>query len=206
MKSPIKHIVVFDIETTGLKYDKNAIIEIACCAFDIDLNDVKEYQSGVMKIYGNREIQDEALQHNGISRTQIENGKDPKVVLSELILYFKSLNTGRDKVVLAGHNIDKFDIPFLSDFFNHFGQNLADLVNVDLTLDTMWWARLKAAEQTNYKLGTCCDVENIQLVNAHRAVADTRANKELIKKYLRNLRSEATGKSNEVKHRQSFQF
>ena len=206
MKTPVNNIMVFDIETTGLNPEKNAMIEIACCIIDNELNDVFEYESGVMKIYDNREIQQQALQANGISISQIENGKEPKQVLEELVNLFKKYSSGRNKPILSGHNIDKFDIPFVANFFSVFNKNFEDFVNTDLTIDTMWWARLRRNEQTNYKLGTCCEVENIELVNAHRAISDTRANKELVKKYLRCLRSEEGSNRSEKRYRQTFEF
>lgn len=206
MKSPIDRICVFDLETTGLSSEKNAIIEIAACIIDNELNDVVEYESGVMSIYDNREIQQQALQANGITMSQIENGRDAKEVLDEFILFLKNNKLGRNKVVLAGHNIDNFDIGFISNFFSVFGKNFEDYVNTDLTIDTMWWARLKRIEQENYKLGTCCQIENIELINAHRAINDTRSNKELVKKYLKSLRSEGESKKEEVRFRKTFEF
>ena len=206
MKSPISHIIVFDIETTGLSSEKNAMIEVACCVIDNELNDVVEYESGVMSIYDNREIQSQALQANGITMNQIENGRDPKEVLNELINLFKKYSSGRNKPVLSGHNIDKFDIPFVANFFNFFGKNFEDYVNTDLTIDTMWWARLRRNEQVNYKLGTCCEIEGVELVNAHRAISDTRSNKELVKKYIRSLRSEGDSNKEEKRFRKTFEF
>lgn len=206
MKSPINYIVVFDIETTGLSAEKNAMIEVACCVIDSELNDVTEYESGVMQIYDNREVQQQALQANGITMNQITNGRDPKEVLNELINFFKKYSSGKNKPVLAGHNIDKFDIEFMSNFFNVFGKNFGDFVNTDLTIDTMWWARLRRNEQENYKLGTCCTIEGIELINAHRAINDTRSNKELVKKYLRSLRSEGDSNKEEKRFRKTFEF
>ena len=44
MVSPIEVFLVFDLETTGLNPEKNAIIEIACCPFDIHLKDLPEFK------------------------------------------------------------------------------------------------------------------------------------------------------------------
>ena len=205
MKTPIINIVVFDTETTGLSKDKNAIIEIYCCGFDNELNDIKEFHSGVMKIYGNREIVEQALQANGITRDQIATGNDPQEQIEKLCAYFKSLAVGRNKPVVAGRNIDKFDLPFMNDMFAYFKKNLADYINDEFTIDTMHWARLKRVEQTNYKLGTCCEEEGIELINAHRAQADTIANKQLVKKYIQNLRSDSEMKK-EKRFRATFEF
>ena len=42
--------------------------------------------------------------------------------------------------------------------------------------------------QENYKLGTCCKAEGVELVDAHRALADTKANALLMVQYLKSLR------------------
>ena len=188
MKSPIVKYVVFDIETTGLKKDKNAIIEIAACSFDQDLNDGKSYESGIMSVYDNREIEQRALDSNGITNGQIINGRDPKVVADEFYNYLKGLTAGKNKVVLCGQNSDKFDIPFLNDFFTFFDKDLSEVANSDFTIDTLWLSRVKYPELTNFKLGTLCSENGVELSNAHRAMADTKATMELIKIYIRNLR------------------
>ena len=195
MKSSVQAICVFDTETTGLVAAKNAVIEVACCAFDIDMNDLPEYHSGIMNIYDSREIQDGALNANGITREQIRAGADPRQTLDNFCKYLSSLKIGGKLPILAGHNIDKFDVPFIDSWFSFYKQDLSKYVNFDLTIDTMWWSRLMWPEQENYKLGTCCSTAKIELVNAHRAIADTRANRDLVKFFLRNMRSEAGSES-----------
>lgn len=206
MKSAVQTILTFDLETTGLSFEKHAMIEIACCPFDNELNDLPEFTSGIMQIYDNREIQDQALAANGITRDQIKNGRDPKVVIEELCKYLESLKVGKTLPVVSGHNIDKFDIPFLDNFFTFHKKDLSKYVNFDLTLDTMWWSRIMWTEAENYKLGTCCSTLQIELVNAHRALADTRANKDLIKTFIRNMRSKSNAESTEKRYRTTFQF
>lgn len=206
MISPIHNIVVFDLETTGLKAEVNAVLEIACCPFNADLEDLKEFESGVMKIYDNREINQGALNANGITMAQINNGLDPEQVAIKLVKYLDSLKSGRNKPILAGHNIKEFDIPFLEDYLKVFKLDLSKYVNLKFTIDTMWWARTKWKELPNFKLGTCCEEAGIELVNAHRAINDTRANKELVKYFLRNLKNDTRGSSEKEYKRPKFQF
>ena len=207
MKSQISNYIVFDLETTGLNPEKHAIVEIACCGVDSDLNDIEEFDSGIMKVYGDREITDGALNANGITREQIENGNDPKEQVEKLIKYFERMKDGRNKPVLVAQNGDKFDIPFLDNMFSVFGKDLSKYVNEDFTIDTMWWARVKWKELPNYKLSTLCENSNVELVNAHRAINDTRATKELMKTFIRSLRSENSGdKNKEKRYRHTFEF
>jgi DNA polymerase III epsilon subunit-like protein len=205
MKTPIEVYAVFDLETTGAhsrnhfwtpkgsneqKQGNGAIIEIAVCPFDKNLNDLPEYNSGVMNVNSDRGINQIALDKNNITMDQIKNGRDPAEVAKEFKYYMKSLSRIGSKIVLCGQNIDKFDIPFLVDYLSEYNIDLSTLANEDYTIDTMWWARTKYVESVNYKLGTLCANENIDLQNAHRAINDTRANKDLVKKYIRNLRGE----------------
>ena len=205
MKSPLVNFVVLDTETVGLNPQKNCLIEIFCCGFDNEMNDLKEFHTGVMQLYDkNREVSPQALQANGITMDQIENGNDPKQQLDKLIEYLQKLKSGRNKPVMCGHNLN-FDIGMLSDYFSFYGKKLDDYFNEDFTIDTLWFARLRKTEQTNYKLGTCCEVEGIELINAHRAQADTIANKQLVKKYVQNLRSDSEMEKGK-RFRATFEF
>jgi DNA polymerase III epsilon subunit-like protein len=206
MLSPIKNLIVFDLETSGLSKDKNAIVEIAACAFNNELVDLKEYESGVMRVYDNREITQGALDANGITREQIANGRDPKEVAEEFCKYLSSFKVGSNLPVLVGQNSDSFDIPFLDNYLAYFKKDLQKYVNFNFTIDTMWWSRLKFTELTNFKLGTLCEANGIELINAHRAITDTRATRDLCKKYIANLRSESTGESSQKKYRVNFEF
>lgn len=206
MKSNIQNYVVFDLETGGLSNEKNGILEIAACAFDNELNDLEEFDSGIMHNYDDREINEGALGANGITRDQIKNGIDPKGVADEFFRYLGKLKKGNSKVVLVGQNCDKFDIPFLMNFMEYFKKDLIQIVNTDFTIDTMRWAHVKYPESTNYKLGTLCELNGVELTNAHRAINDTRATKELVKTFIRSLRSEGKGEKEETKFRTTFQF
>lgn len=188
VKNKIQVILPFDLETTGLIHQNPAVIEIACCPFDINLKDLEEFDSGVMQVYGDRKISEQALKANGISRKQIAEGEDTEKVVNELVKYLTSLKVGSAKPILAGHNIDSFDIPLLNDLFEFFKKDLSKYVNVDFTIDTLWWSRAMFAESENYKLGTCCKNVGLEVINAHRALNDTRANKDLLKKMISNMR------------------
>ena len=204
MKSQFEVYLPFDLETTGLLRDNPAILEAAFCPFNQDLEDLKEFDSGIIKVYDNRIVTEGALKANGITREQITNGKDSQKVADELVKYLKSLANTPSKIVLCGQNSDEFDIPILIDFFEVHGYKLENYVNTSFTIDTMWWARVKHKESENYKLGTLCQNVGIDLVQAHRALADTRATKELVKSYISSLRGE--GSSLNKKKRPIFQW
>ena len=202
--------IVLDTETGGLSSDKNLIVEIACCAIDTNLTDIGEYTSLIKPYDNTKSIMSQALQANGLTLEDINSGKDSKIVISELIDFFKKNKRGNKKPIIVGHNID-FDISFLVEFFSFHKKDITDFVE-EKTEDTMWWSRYRWQESVNYKLGTCVSNAGLELVNAHRALTDTRATKELFKTFIRNLRGEGVSGNNvpdlakNKRYREKFQF
>lgn len=201
--------LVYDIETTGLSETKHAVCEIAMCAMDNSLNDIGEYSSGIIAVYDNREIDQKALDHNGITRKQLEEGRDGTEVAKEVVKFIKSLKGSKTKIILCGQNIITFDNPHLDNFLDFHKQDLSKLVNNDYFVDTLMLGRMKHEESENYQLGTLCKNSEITLINAHRAVNDTRANRDLVRHYIQCLRGSSTStepKEEEVRHRVTFEF
>ena len=114
---------------------------------------------------------------------QIENGRDQREVFEEFCDFLSKLSSGRNKPILCGHNIKKFDIPFLQNWFELNKSDMSKFVDMDYPIDTLQWGRLKWVESANFKLGTCCENCNIELNEAHRALFDTRANRDLVKDF-----------------------
>lgn len=201
------NILVLDTETGGLDCKKTALVEIACCPFNSQtLENVKEFESLVIAPYdSSKEYTEGALKANGITMSQIKNGRESKQVFDELCAYLNSLKIGREKPILSGHNL-KFDIGFLNEFFDFHKKNFFDFVNQDFQMDTLWWSRIKFLESTNFKLGTCCENCGIELIDAHRALTDTRSNRDLIKDFIRSLRSDKRGEGDKEYVRPRFQF
>lgn len=201
------NIVVFDLETGGLSADKNPVVEIAICPISKQLEDLPEYTS-LIKPYGDLVIQQQALEANGLTMKEINGGQTVEKVCNEVIKVLKSLKVGKNLPILCGHNIRKFDNPFLKNMFEFCGEDLFKYVDSEQFLDTLEMTRMVWDERPNYKLGTCTSHINQDLVQAHRALPDTRANKELIKHLLKGMRGELGG-TTEVKpkrFRDNFKF
>lgn len=131
-----------------------------------------------------------ALMANGIAIEKIMDGRPIKEVFTEMLAYFKSLKSGRNKPILTGHNIDDFDNPYIDYLFAKFGKDKNEFISKS-TIDTLLWSRLERNESPSYKLGVVCENQGIILKDAHRAVTDTRATKQLIKTYIQKLRGNA---------------
>lgn len=198
------YFITFDIETGGLKAEKNAVTEVAMIATNHLLEDVSEYES-LIKPYGDYTIEEQALKATGMSLELIKTGKEVEEVVGEIAKYLTKHKVGRNKPILCGHNIAKFDIPFMIEMFRYCKRDFLSLINEDFYIDTMWWGRIMWNESVNYKLSTCCDNAGVELVDAHRAMSDTRSNKDLVKYFLSNLRTEGS-KNNQKRFRETFQF
>ena len=102
-----------------------------------------------------------------------------------------------------------FDIPFFEGMFAFNNDDLWEYVK--FVEDTMKLSYYRATEQENYKLGTCCRKEGIELVDAHRALTDTRANAYLMLKYIELMRGNVVAEPSasvkkESRFRENFQL
>lgn len=202
--------IVCDLESGGFSCEKNPVTEIACVILDYQLNVVKEYET-LVKPYGDLVIERQALEVTGLSLDEINKGKESKQVVLELIDLFKPLKVGKyTKPILVGHNFEKFDLGFLVKLFQFYNKNLFDVVDSHVE-DTLWDSRKKwghVDSGPDFKLGTCCSRAGIELVQAHRALADTQATAKLFISLMKSLRGEGISKKvEEVKKvRDSFKF
>jgi len=212
-------IVIWDIETGGFKKEENGLVEIAMIVIDsTTLEEIDRYEAiiapyeqanGEMSTYTTG-----AEKIHGISMKQIENGRDAKEVAKEIkafcLKYKKTMRGGAGKLIPSGHKHTEFDIPWLKIFLSLFKVDFNELFNA-MGLDTLLWTRLKWGRDgsiANHKLETACQQSGIELIDAHRAMADTEANTELVRAFIRSLRME--GQKGQIitksKFRTSFSF
>jgi DNA polymerase III alpha subunit (gram-positive type) len=212
--------VVLDCETGGFTATKNPITQIAAIAVDHSrFAELRQYQTFV-KPYNNLVIEDQALNATMVSMRDIQSGIDHRILVKNLIEFFKAINpTGKKQTrpIIVGHNI-KFDRGFLEYLFELNGKNLYDYVQ-ETMIDTIhlakmaWDHEMKNDEANNsYKLSSCCSRAGILLNDAHGAMNDTIATKELWLFFARRLRNSGGSgeKSGEVqeegKSRKFFQM
>ena len=198
MNTSIRYICVGDTETGGLPnktrrafYDV-ALCEVAFVVIDIvKMSVVDEYTTIVAPYKDGLEYNPQALSVNRLTMEQLQAGKPVQQVYRDLVKLFTKYRNSRAGTVLAGHNFLPFDMPFFVGMFEFCKDNVWDYVTfVEDTMKLGWY---RATEQENYKLGTCCRLEGVELVDAHRALTDTRANAELLMKYIEYLRGNGGG-------------
>lgn len=205
--------IVYDLETGGFSSEKVAITEIALIAIDGQtLEEIERYTTFIQP-YGDLGYDQQALDVTGITMDMINSGKDAKVVAKEVAEFIVRQGTGMNKKpILCGHNIIKFDNPFLVKFLGLHRKDLMKLVNKDVFFDTMWWSRMRTPfdsdEFGKHNLTDACNRDGVEIIDAHRALADTTANTQLVVSYLKHLRGTGTAAVQAQKHeyREEFKF
>ena len=158
---PIRNIffTAFDLETTGLYPDRDAIIEIGAVRFNLD---GEQYRfSGL--IDPGRSIPEEASRVNGISDEMVAGMPSIEEILPGFLDFI-------DDSVLIAHNIG-FDAGFIA----------AAAASQELTLkdnpciDTVLLGKKCYTGLYSYSLGSLSSALGISIENAHRAEDDAEA-------------------------------
>lgn len=164
-----KPIIFFDLETTGVNFQTDRIVEISY--IKIHPNGTEE--SRTIRVNPERPIPAEATAVHHITDEDVANERTFKEIARELARIF----TGCD---IGGFNSNKFDIPLLMEEFiragvDDFDPSRCRLIDVQTIFHKMEQRTLVAA----YKFYCEKDLED-----AHSAQADTRATYEVLKAQL----------------------
>ena len=162
MFNTVKESFVFlDFETTGLEVGRDSLIEIG--AVKIDEEGLEHpFQSFIAF---NNPLPPKIIQITGITDTMLEGAPDVKQVIETFVQFL-----GNAKIV--AHNAD-FDVPWL---ITACMQNDIPIPNNDI-ICTLKWA--KKIPEPHCSLGALTKKYKIAHKNAHRALADAVATKEL---------------------------
>lgn len=210
----MNNFIVYDLETGGFDLKSHGIVEIALVAIDhISLEVVDEYckiiQPYNMASGKLAEYTSGAQDIHGVSVERMRSeGLPAETVVRDIIAFFTKHKIKSKKPIIAGHNIHKFDNPRLEAFLATFGQKLSQLTDVEDSIDTLKWAKFKwqkPTEVANHKLSTCCEALNIELVDAHSALPDTKANSKLLTSFIKSMRGDG-GLVEQKRSRDEFKF
>ena len=170
-----RNIVALDVETTGLSFAADYIIQLAAVKFDTDFNIIGEISEYILPINHNWEITDEAFGKHGITRDIIlEQGKSLKDVGAEFMKFIEDCD-------ILTYNGKNFDIRMLVKDLRLVGYNMSiDRVFYDsYLLDTKLNPRTLDAVYHRY---TGKEVEH-----AHDALHDVYATIEVFKHQLKDF-------------------
>ena len=160
--------IAVDIETTGLRPDEDAIIEIGAVKYE-DGVVVDTYTSFINP--GVR-LPNHIVKLTGITDEMLKDARKIEEVLPEFLEFF-------DSDFILGHNI-KFDFSFLKTAAMRIGHKFEKH-----GIDTLRLAKLMHPELSSRTLEAMCKEYNIKRENKHRAYDDAKAAAELYEELLK---------------------
>lgn len=209
------YFIVYDLETGGLiTKDKRIppITEFAAAVLNEKLETIEEVDFFIKPYVEIENYTPQALQVSNITLELCEReGITATEAAKKIVDLFKKAKSPiqSKKPILCGHNIDSFDNVILNKFLEDQKQDLSKYVEKDCTIDTKWWGRIAYPDLSGYTLSDCLMKEEIDNEQAHRAIGDVRANRDLVVKMLQKLRGETVldfSKKSENSFRKNFRF
>lgn len=169
MKLNLKNpIIFFDLETTGLDIANDRIIEIAY---------IKVYPNGneesfTYRINPERPIPAESTAVHGITDEDVKDCPTFKQMASKIATDFKGCD-------LAGYNSARFDLPMLAEEFLRADVDIDLSTRKMIDVQTIFHKKEQRTLSAAYKF--YCEQD---LVDAHAAMADTKATYEILQSQL----------------------
>lgn len=157
----VGNYVVFDLETTGISTRRDDIIEISA----IRVKDHERTETFSRLVNPGRPIPPEATRVNGITDEMVCREDGLGVILPEFLNFI-------GKEILVGHNIQSFDLLFLS--------RAADMIHTMTVdndfIDTLYMARSCIPELSHHRLTDLAEYFKVSTKGAHRALNDCMMN------------------------------
>jgi predicted DnaQ family exonuclease/DinG family helicase len=151
--------VSIDLETTGLNYSTDKIIELSAV----------KYESGnVIDVFTklinpNKVISPFIENFTGIKNSDVNNKESFLDISNDFMAFIKDLP-------IVGHNI-QFDLIFLDKALN----NTHDIYNQSYICDTYYLSKIFLYSSNSFKLQSLCHDFDIEVGNSHRAEDDARS-------------------------------
>lgn len=165
LKNPV---VVLDLETTGMNIVTDRIVEIALLKINIDGSEEEK----LMLINPEIPIPPEVSQIHGITNEDVKDKPAFKEVAKNLAKFMEGCD-------LCGFNSNRFDIPLLAEEFIRADVDIDLKKHKFIDVQAIFHKMEKRTLAAAYKF--YC---NKELVDAHSAMADTKATYEVLKAQL----------------------
>lgn len=198
---------MFDVETGGLNETKNPITQYAAVVLDgKTLKEIDRWETFI-RPYGDLTIEQRALDHTMVSMADINKGLSIEKFIDTAITFWEQyMVRGRTReqgrLIPVGHNVT-FDLRFINYALAFCGKpNIEQWMHPNF-IDTLVLSKLafgvKGDEKIN--LGAVCALTKIKLTDAHGAMNDTLATTELLRYFMRQLRSISSSGKTTVEER-----
>ncbi len=165
LKNPI---VIFDLETTGINIATDRIVEIALIKVNVDGSE----QEKLLRINPEIPIPEETSLIHGIYDDDVKDEPIFKEVAKTLAKFIEGCDLG-------GFNSNRFDIPLLAEEFIRADVDIDMKKHKFIDVQAIFHKMEKRTLGAAYKF--YCKQE---LINAHSAMADTKATYEVLKAQL----------------------
>lgn len=150
--------VIVDIETSGLIYNRNSIIEISA----LKVVDGKVKEKFDTLIHRDKKLDKRITELTGITDEMLHNCDKN---LSDAINEFDSFI---GNLPLVGHNVSSFDIRFINEAYEKVLSHPIE----NQCIDTLKMAKEMFFEVPDHKLQTIAKVSKVNVTSSHRAMAD----------------------------------
>lgn len=199
--------IVFDTETGGLDETKNPITQYAAVILDgRTLKEIDRWETFV-KPYGNLVIEKQALESTMVSMSDINRGIDVRTFVDTAKKFWeihisnkKTKKRESARLVPVGHNV-VFDNRFINAALSFCGESkdITEWMYPNI-LDTFSLAKLAFGVLGDEKLnlGASCERAKIKLTDAHGAMNDVEATADLLRWYMKKLRTQQRSFGNEA--------
>lgn len=168
----VSDYVVFDLETTGLSWRSDAVVEISAVKAKAGII-VDEFSTLVNP---GKPISPYASGVNGITDDMVKDSPCMEKVLSDFLEF-------AGDAVLVGHNIQSFDMKFLyRDAEKFWGKTIGNDY-----IDTLQIARENVPQLVSYKLTDLAEYYGISTDGAHRALSDCRMNQIIFERLAKEM-------------------
>ncbi|MCR5431742.1 MAG: topoisomerase DNA-binding C4 zinc finger domain-containing protein [Lachnospiraceae bacterium] len=181
LNSYVADYVIFDLETTGVSYVTDQVIEISAIKVK-NGTPVDEFTTLVNPM---RHIPKDASDVNGITDDMVMDAPIFEVALKQFLDFVGDM-------VLVGHNICGFDMKFINrDAMKFFGM----MVGNDY-IDTLPMARACLPTMSHHTLSDLARHYSISTNGAHRALNDCRMNQMVFENLAKELEKKSKTASN----------
>lgn len=162
--------IYYDFETTGLKADKDRVIELAF----FDAASGQHFSSFVNP---GVPISAEITAITGINDAMVKDAPPFSALIESIISFCQS------PCILVAHNNDAFDYHFLKTEFERSGQKLPEWK----FFDSLKWAKKYRPDLPKHALQYLREIYKIEENNAHRALDDVKVLASVVSKLLDDL-------------------
>jgi DNA polymerase III epsilon subunit-like protein len=165
-------IVFVDLETTSVDTRRAEIVEIAAARYLLDAGHMRELNTFHRLVKPKRPIPQAASAVHGILDETVADAPPVEEVIEPLLNFIGD-------AVIAGHNVAEYDIPIIRRFAGWVLRR--DIPNP--VLDSLPVSR-NLYTRVSHTLGALAEMMGVPLEDAHRALADVRANAAVMEKLL----------------------